>query len=812
MKEEILKRAMFAMPLSKKAQGTGIMAGFDMEEMEEDVDENADMEEMPPMARTPQNPEILMNTLRGDMRSVDARYQELADMVGEEAAMETPPEVLAMLQSQFGAQQQGIGALPQGQEMMPPGAGMPPDPGMMPPPDQMGAPQPAPAMPQGGIPMPPGMESAPPFSQGAEAPEGYAVGGLVRGAQFLGDKVGQYGAAANAALGRMFMSPQMSQPVLSSTASTAVPFGNFGSTLVKPGMAVKGGELLTPTFTQGISTAIAQGAERFPRAAQTLRTMFPPLAGLTTGMTAAQSYLNSQSSPLSPEEEASRQQLLSQIPTTGYPAAPMRPGEPPRPVMPAVAPPPVAPAAAPSVAAAAAPSVAAADKVNVDVTLEKDAAYIKPQVKDIADFIKENTTKKSKIDRIRDARSEYEPLFAEILGDDKESAKINALLLLSEAGLKLASTAKPTFAMALADAASGLPRGFAAIAAQERELGVKGKVAALQQAIGDVETEDKYQQALGLKRLENQQKAGLKILEIDLKALDDAKKKNAVTYNYLGAGLVEIKNKESGQRIGLEINQNDPVVQEIRNNPLLVNNFSQTGSGSDSRMLSPYARDLGKATTVTRVDTKAREEALERFNRLSSQIGVIDGALNVVDNAFSPESFFSNAANNIIVPLVPNFILRPDLDQANTIAILNRAFADLTRGDAQIGGKLSVQGEKWMRDALAQIGGPANFLKNPEIAAKVFNQRKTDYMNELYRTGTELGLFDRNIEVTTPPTGTRNDPFILPENSKDRAALGDYLRSIFGSVSNQKATVYFRDSKGTTGMPIEKILNPRPEN
>ena len=73
MKEEILKRAMFAMPLSKEAQGTGIMSGFDMEEMDsmdEDVDENADMEQMPPMARTPQNPEILMNTLRGDMRSL----------------------------------------------------------------------------------------------------------------------------------------------------------------------------------------------------------------------------------------------------------------------------------------------------------------------------------------------------------------------------------------------------------------------------------------------------------------------------------------------------------------------------------------------------------------------------------------------------------------------------------------------------------------------------------------------------------------------------------------------------------------------
>jgi hypothetical protein len=163
MKEEILKRAMFAMPLSKEAQGTGIMSGFDMEE-ELDEDENADLEEMPPMARTPQNPEILMNTLRGDMRSVDARYMELAQMVGEEAAMETPPEVLAMLMGQMGAQQGGIGALPQGQNMAPPGA-QPPGAGM-PPPDQMGAPQPAPAMPQGGIPMPQGMESAPPFFPG----------------------------------------------------------------------------------------------------------------------------------------------------------------------------------------------------------------------------------------------------------------------------------------------------------------------------------------------------------------------------------------------------------------------------------------------------------------------------------------------------------------------------------------------------------------------------------------------------------------------------------------------------------------------
>jgi hypothetical protein len=170
MKEDILKRAMFAMPLSKEAKNSGIMAGF-----EDDINDMDDEDEMTPMERTPQNPEIMMNTLRGDMRSTDARYMELAQMVGEEAAMETPPEVLAMLQQHFAMTQQpqgGIGALPQGGEMMPPP--MPgQDPMAMPGQDPMamqggamppqGAPMP---MDQGPM-MPPGGEGMPgPFPQG----------------------------------------------------------------------------------------------------------------------------------------------------------------------------------------------------------------------------------------------------------------------------------------------------------------------------------------------------------------------------------------------------------------------------------------------------------------------------------------------------------------------------------------------------------------------------------------------------------------------------------------------------------------------
>lgn len=168
MKSKVLEREMFAKPLSKMARNSGIMEGFEDDD-EYESEDNRGVEELPPMARTPQNPEILMNNLRGDMRSPDARYQELAELVGEDAAYSTPPEVLAMLQPTLAAQQ-GIGALSAG-PMMPPGgmpmpAGPGPAPGAMPPP--------MPEMPPEMLPqMPPEMAAGP-----GPAPMQLAAGGI----------------------------------------------------------------------------------------------------------------------------------------------------------------------------------------------------------------------------------------------------------------------------------------------------------------------------------------------------------------------------------------------------------------------------------------------------------------------------------------------------------------------------------------------------------------------------------------------------------------------------------------------------------
>jgi hypothetical protein len=164
MKSKVMDRPLFKGPAvsDDQVENVGIMQGFmddeddlmsmlgadDDEEMDED-DNNQTME------RSPRSPEILMNNLRGDMRSMDARVEELADLVGYNAAQETPEEVLMLLQPILA--QQGIGGLP------PAGAApaMPPQ-GM--PPEMGGAPTMPPEMG-----MPPAMAPAAPDAAGIEA-------------------------------------------------------------------------------------------------------------------------------------------------------------------------------------------------------------------------------------------------------------------------------------------------------------------------------------------------------------------------------------------------------------------------------------------------------------------------------------------------------------------------------------------------------------------------------------------------------------------------------------------------------------------
>lgn len=179
--------------MENDVENVGIMAGFkDLLEMEDDEMEDTNEEDRVAsevMGRSPKSPEILMNNLRGDMRSIDARVDELADMVGYRAAKDTPQEVLALLQPVL-AQQQGIGAAPASAEMM-----QGPQPPMAPPPMPPGAPGGAPGAAPGGMPPelmammaggPQGMTGPPPPETGGIAgapPIAMARGGYVQNFQ-----------------------------------------------------------------------------------------------------------------------------------------------------------------------------------------------------------------------------------------------------------------------------------------------------------------------------------------------------------------------------------------------------------------------------------------------------------------------------------------------------------------------------------------------------------------------------------------------------------------------------------------------------
>ena len=801
MKDEILKRAMFAMPLSKEAQGTGIMSGFDMDEMEDDVDGNADMEDMPPMARTPQNPEILMNTLRGDMRSVDARYMELAQMVGEEAAMETPPEVLAMLMGQMGAQQGGIGALPQGQAMAPPGAQAPG--GQTPPPAQMGAQQPAPAMPQGGAPMPPGMESAPPFPQGAEAPQGYAYGGpvestmpgnygmadegygdemgpqgyayggLVRGAQLVGDKLSQYGSAANAALGRMFMTPQgISQPYLENLRG---PGGKFTAEQVQ-----RGGNLLQPTFTQGLQEGVTRLAEQYPR----LSALVGPALGVGSGAAYVSGSGGSggggMGSSLADQIPGNIREDIVRDSVLNKPAAvsmsldgPIKVANPARytvtegKTLPE--------ASEPSSAANMLSNMTAVRPDEFGAVDDTSAAGGKPSV---TEFIKaaEKPKEKSKLDRIREAQAEYAPLYEELLGGDKESAKINALLLLSEAGLKLAGSRKPTFAMALADAASGLPRGFAAIAAQERELGMKVKTASLQQAISDVDAQDKYAQALKLQVL----KGDYDILK------EQAKQGGGVTEDG-GMGLRVTKTK-NGTFVGTGIDPNDPTVKSA-----IQSRFTLRDTDN------PYVENRGQAPTTIETNKDERVKLGNTLRSLDNSLSTLDNLKGVYTSAYGPGAWFSDKVNNLLVPVDPTGLVKPNFDTADAATRISTGMNSVLKNiaSANDGGRVAVQEQEWARDTAKGISDPTKFFADKELAAKQFGSMEAMLRNARQQVITQLGYEGNDYVMRTPNTGTQNDPFVIPGSPEQQKTMFTFLGSTIGKLQDPRAVVHLRMPNGT---------------
>ena len=768
MKNEILKRAMFAMPLTKDARNSGIMAGFE-EEMPEAPEDNVD--EMPQMARTPQNPEILMNTLRGDMRSVDARVQELAQLVGEEAAMDTPPEVLAMLQPQLAAQQGGIGALPQGQQMAPPP--------MAPPPPDTGMP------PQGGIPMPSGMEGAGPFPQGGAeqappTPDGMppmtaAFGAFVtpamRMAQMAGNKIGQAGSAANAALGRMFMTPQgISQPILENVRG---PGGRYTAQQV-----VTGGEALTaPTFTQGIMQGTAKLADQYPR----LAAMMAPAAGalgLANAPTGGPSGPGTDLASQIPTESAAsmvENSVLNKPPavsmsfdqpfTTTVPDRyKITMGQRPTPT-------------------AAPVDISKPNVYDIEDARKAEEVAAKPNVYDTEDarkadtqtFIKAALKEKTRAERTKEGYAELAPLFQEILGSDKEDMKTNALLMLADAGFKMASSRQPTAAMAISEGFAGVPKGFMALMAQSKDRDLKIKSAALSQAFTDVQEQDKYAQQLKLK-----------VLDGDFRLLLEQAKGGNGTVEDGGAGLRVFKTKNGGFG-GVSIDPKDPTVQSAVQSRWTLRDTD-----------NPFVENRGQAPTTVETDKAERVKLTSTLRALDNSLSTLDNLKGTYTNLYSPGTWFVDKVNNLIVP-ISGGIVRPDVNQADAAQRVSSGMNSILKSiaSANDSGRVAVQEQEWARKTAENISDPNAFFQNKELAAKGFTSLEAMLRNARQQALTQLGYETNDYAMRTPNTGTQSDPFVIPADKDSQRVMFNFLGSTIGKMQDPKAMVYVQMPNNT---------------
>jgi hypothetical protein len=751
MNDDILKRDMFSRPVSKSTLNSGIMAGF-----EDDMDEEEDEQ----FVRSPQNPEILMNNLRGDVRSIDARYLELAQMVGEEAAMETPPEVLAMLQSQLSAQQAmpsmaagGIGALPQAPEMAPP----------MMPPGMEGAP-----------PFPPGgAEQAPPTPDGLP-PMQAAVGGIVSGARrgisFLNELAGQY-------LPPSFRISPMRGP-------DGGPIGIQGRESIVQGP--RGPEMGAGTrFTRGQTLEYSQ-----PPFSQVLQEQLAASPTYNRLSQVAASYPKSTAAGVigggaglaaslggTPMTAQSGPSLADQIPGQALPPSPM------------VLPP----------AADATINQVMRGTTDLGIPTGFGAESRQPAVMDrlpatqppktTADFIQQQVKReaaaKTRGERIKEEFGTLEPTFRELLGDTKSEARTNALLLLAEAGFKFASTYKPTMAMALGEALSGVPRGFAAIAAQAKDRDIKIRTAALNQAVDNVNLQDKYARDFQLEELKGQYRAKVELLKGDYRLMEKQIESGSIVREDGGMGLETYK-KKNGSLIDNVINPNSPTVK----------------SAIDSRFTlrptdNPFVEDRGAAPTTVETDKGERVKLGNTLRALDNSLQTLDNLKGEYTNLYSPGTWFTDKVNNLIVPVSAGMV-RPDVNQEASAARIRTGLNTVMKSIASANdqGRVAVQEQEWARETLSGLSNPTAFFTNKEIAAKQFATMEAVLRNARQNVLTQLGYVDKDYVMATPATGTQNDPFVVPTDPDAQRRMFVFLGSTIGTIQNPKATVYLRMPNG----------------
>lgn len=749
MKKPVMKREMF-IAVAPKSGSKGIMSGFDDEMEIEDYED-----------RTPENLEIIANNLRGDIRSMDERYLELAQLVGE-SAFDTPEEVIALMQSQMGQQQPPQSAAP-APTQQPGGIAA------------LGGAT-APQTPQGIM-----QGVAGPTDQGPmeQPPVQMAHGGIVH--RQLGSPPTGEVAPGRRALGFMrFMEPgSIPDPRTMAPRSVPIPQVQVAKTIPMYGLLtgegaqfLQSGAARPGTLPQQIplatrlSTNVYEAMRSAPGFAREVgRTMMSTPQGraaavIGTGVTAALPFLGGR------EQVPSDQPAVSEVPGVDaqgrYTPVPL-----PMPVRGKtgdverdISEPPMRGKTGipgldvggeePAVPAVTAPTVAAP-------TVAEKIAVPAPKPRDFKGRVEDKIA-----------------IYKDVLGDDKNMRQAQALFLLAEAALNVAGAPGRSTAERLAKGLKGLPAGMGALGAEQAKQDLAIRSAAVSSVEQEMAAESKQATQLMLKMADlNAKNADINTMAQYLVDTENFSPDKAVQVAKLSkAG--GIKPNEAGEMVDFT----DRVIRS----PYRLTDGDVGFLPADGSM--PFV-SVGKRSLVP-ATAKDRPALATELGNNQSMVGAIERVMQLpgFESMFGPLAKVQSGLTSVLTPFfgadAPFTNLPKDVQKNVAMELRN----ELIQLNARNTSRPSVWEQKQVEKF---VGDPNAILTSPEEFFGVLNNFRVKAINRANEI--EHQLTGSPLKQLEPiPLGTSKDPL----QAKDTAYLGEFFRlrpsaSIYIQLPNEKS-------------------------
>jgi hypothetical protein len=532
----------------------------------------------------------------------------------------------------------------------------------------------------------------------------------------VGARAMPYLQQANVLAGRALYNPTFSAPTLNQTRTT---LGTFGPKVAE------GMDVVYPTFTQGIANSrvgqmVAQGAERLAQTPTAMK------AGAAIMSIPGAQFISDKLSNPNLSASNNNPPIIPGDPATGWKA----PEE-------------VVEGESTPINYNNLPTAPAAPAATTEA--EKNNQLI------------QQATKKTRGERLDEYMAENVPIFEKYLGGDKDYNQAQALFVLADMGLKLASTRKPgdSFASAFARSAQGVPAGLSTIAAAEDQAKRQVKSAALTSGLQALAAEDKAAADLQKEIIKRGVSAG-ELIPTDL-----------------GGGLTTYRKKD-GQPAGMRVDE--AITSSFLNSrftPQVVKDEKGEITGFDT----PYVRVSPPAQTVN-LDKTTRERLAGEVSRHEQAMAAIDDAIKEYSGAFGPKSFFSNLKNNVLVPVSP---LDPNVMTEQQKTKINMAINIATKAIAKTGdtGNIAVAEQRAAADILGDK--PGTFFSDPETALKRMMTVRTSLANQRLNTASQLGWLNQDVQLDVPNLGTASDP--IPQDKMT------YLKSMAKTFPNGQVYV-----------------------